>query len=95
MNDLTHVYKKILLEFYNTNGYIKITEELGHWDLKESFMPTILMSADFVTVFQDEEGNQGSDELSLSRQLFANNYAIWDSIFRDAMATDKMEITYE
>jgi hypothetical protein len=58
-------------------------------------MPVTLHTADFVTLIQDEAGNQGSDESSLIRHLFQNNYNIWESIFRDAMAHEQMEITYE
>ena len=29
------------------------------------------------------------------RHLFQNNYTIWDSIFRDAMATERIAVTYE
>jgi NAD(P)H-hydrate repair Nnr-like enzyme with NAD(P)H-hydrate epimerase domain len=57
-------------------------------------MPVTLYTADFVTLFQDEDGNQGSDELSVARHLFQNNYNIWESIFRDAMAKEEMEISY-
>jgi len=57
-------------------------------------MPVTLYTDDFVTLFQDEDGNQGSDELALVRHLFQNNYNIWESIFRDAMAKEEMEISY-
>ena len=56
-------------------------------------MPVTLYTDDFVTLFQDEDGNQGSDELALVRHLFQNNYNIWESIFRDAMAKEEMEIS--
>jgi hypothetical protein len=51
--------------------------------------------ADFVTLFQDEDGNQGSDESAVIRHLYQNNYNICESIFRDAMATERMDITYD
>lgn len=95
MNDLAFVFKQILFHQYNTNGYIRITEDQGEWDHLESFMPVSLHTADFVTLIQDEDGNQGSDESSVMRHLFQNNYNIWESIFRDAMAHERMEITYE
>lgn len=51
--------------------------------------------SDFCTLIQDEDGNQGSDESPIIRHLYLNNYNIWESILRDALATGKMEITYE
>lgn len=44
------------------DGYIHITEDQGDWDSKNPMLPVVLKAADFVTLFQDDEGNQGSDE---------------------------------
>ena len=57
MNDLARMFKQILLYHYKTEGYMKITEDLGDWDSRESFLPVILMTADFVTLIQDDAGN--------------------------------------
>lgn len=70
LNDLAFVFKQILLTQYTTSGYIRITEDQGNWDTSESYMPVTLHTADFVTLIQDEDGNQGSDEMSLVRHLF-------------------------
>lgn len=43
------------------------------------------MADDFVTVFQDKAGNQGSDESILVKHLYQINYNIWESIIRDSM----------
>ena len=94
LNDLAFVFKQILFQQYQTSGYIRITEDQGNWDTSESYMPVTLYTADFVTLIQDEDGNQGSDEMSVVRHLFQNNYNIWESIFRDAMAKEVMDITY-
>lgn len=36
---------------------MKITEDDGNWDCRESFLPITLMNADFVTLIQDDDGN--------------------------------------
>jgi hypothetical protein len=57
LNDLVFVFKQILFHHYQTNGYIRITEDQGQWDANESYMPVTLQTADFVTLIQDEDGN--------------------------------------
>jgi hypothetical protein len=95
LNDLVYVYKRLLQQQYNLNGYITITEEQGQWDLPNSFMPVVLNADDFVTLIQDENGNQGSDESRLVKHLYQINYNIWESIIRDAMVTGAVPITYD
>jgi hypothetical protein len=43
------------------------------------------MAQDYVTVFQDEMGNQGSDMTVLVKNVFNLRYDIWESFIRDAM----------
>jgi hypothetical protein len=50
LNDLAYVFKQILFHQYSTDGYIRITEDQGDWDMPESFMPVTLHMADFVTL---------------------------------------------
>ena len=57
LNDLVYVYKRLLKQQYNLNGYITITEEQGQWDMMNAFMPVVLNADDFVTLIQDEDGN--------------------------------------
>ena len=57
MNDLARTFKQILLHNYKTEGYMKITEDQGDWDKRDSFLPVTLMTADFVTLVQDDAGN--------------------------------------
>lgn len=94
LNDLVFVFKQILALQYNSDGYIKITEDQGNWDTKDTYCPVTVQVSDFVTLFQDEDGNQGSDESKMIKHLYQNNYNIWESIFRDAMATERIAITY-
>jgi hypothetical protein len=67
------------------DGYIHITEDQIDWDTTEPKLPVVLKSADFVTVFQDKNGNQGSDEIALIKNLYLINYDIWESLIRDAL----------
>jgi len=52
-----------------------------------------LQADDFVTVFQDDDRNQGSDESVLVKHLYLIDYNIWESIIRDAMVNGEIEIT--
>jgi len=42
MNDLVQVYKNILNKQYAVDGYIRITEDQGHWDTDDPFLPITL-----------------------------------------------------
>lgn len=95
LNDLIYIYKRMLRMQYNLSGYITITEDQGQWDSSNPMFPVQLMADDFVTVFQDDEGNQGSDESVLVKHLYQINYNIWESIIRDAMVTGEIEITWD
>lgn len=53
------------------------------------------MADDFVTLFQDDGDNQGSDVSILVKHLYLQNYDIWESIIRDAMVNGNCEITYD
>ena len=70
LNDLVYIFKRMLIQQYNLKGYIMITEDQGQWDSSNPLFPVQLMAADFVTVFQDDEGNQGSDESVLVKHLY-------------------------
>jgi len=85
LNDLAFIYKRVLLESYNMEGYITITQEHGNWDSSSPKLPVLLMAQDYVTVFQDEMGNQGSDTTVLVKNVFNLRYDIWESFIRDAM----------
>jgi hypothetical protein len=70
LNDLVYVFKRMLKQEYNMDGYITITEDQGRWDIPNAFMPVVLHAADFVTMIQDADGNQGSDESTLVKHLY-------------------------
>lgn len=57
LNDLIYLFKRMLKQHYNLTGYITITEDQGAWETKNAYLPVQLMASDFVTVFQDEDGN--------------------------------------
>ena len=57
LNDLVYVFKQILAIQYKNAGYIRITEDQGQWDQRETFCPVTVYVSDFVTIFQDEDGN--------------------------------------
>ena len=95
LNDLVQLFKQMLKNQYNLSGYITITEDQGRWDSNNALFPVQLMADDFVTLFQDDDGNQGSDESILVKHLYLQNYDIWESIIRDAMVNGACEITYD
>lgn len=53
------------------------------------------MAQDYVTVFQDEMGNQGSDTTVLVKNVFNLRYDIWESFIRDAMLQGTLKVTHE
>jgi len=77
------------------DGYIHITEDQGDWDSKNPMLPVVLKAADFVTLFQDDEGNQGSDESSLIKNLYFLDYNIFESLIRDGMLQGQIPITHD
>ena len=95
LNDLAFVNKKLLREQYGMEGYIHITEDQIDWDSHDPKLPVVLKAADFVTVFQDEDGNQGSDESALIKNLYLLEYNIWESLIRDAMLHGTVAITHD
>lgn len=76
-------------------GYISLTEEDGDWGGSDPKFPITLKASDFITLFQDDDGNQGSDESSLVRHLYHLSYNIWESIIRDAMQQEIIAVTPE
>jgi hypothetical protein len=79
---------------YNLSGYITITEDQGRWDLPDSLLPVVLQADDFVTMIQDEDGNQGFDESQLVKHLYQLDYNIWESIVRDAINSEVLPIDH-
>jgi hypothetical protein len=77
------------------DGYIHITEDQGDWDSDFPMLPVTLKAADYVTLFQDEQGNQGADESSLVKNLYFLEYNIFESLIRDGMLQGQIPITHD
>ena len=95
LNDLVLISKRVLRNQYMMDGYIHITENQGDWDSIDPKLPVTLKAADFVTVFQDDDGNQGSDESGLVKNLYFLEYNIWESLIRDGMLQGNIPITHD
>jgi hypothetical protein len=72
------------------NGFISLQEEHGDWDNANKYTPINVHGQDFLTLQSKQSHEQGFDEVILSRNLYFDDFNIWEALIRDALVEGRL-----
>jgi hypothetical protein len=86
------VFKQSLKAGFGLEGYICIKQKEGQWTSDRKMIPIEVYSEDYVTLSQDDEGNQGYDETILAKHIYLDEFNVWEAMIRDALTEGRIPV---